>query len=92
MAEINQHIRTIGIKEGSTWDTAVQVDSKLSVTSFNVGASKEIKMTANHDRGFVPGKLKAGRETLDFSAGGQASFGEGWLLPYAIFAGSSTTS
>lgn len=92
MSTIPDHIRTIGIAQGATWGTAVQATDKLSVTSFNTPASRETKRTGNHDRGFLPGLIKQGRETLDVSPAGQASFGENWLKLYALFAGVSTAA
>ena len=92
MATIGDHIRSIGIAQGSTWGTAVQATDRLSVSSFNTPASRETKVTGNHNRGYLPGKIKQGRETLDISSGGQGSFAEAWLKLYALFAGLSTAS
>lgn len=91
MASIPGHTQALGIAQGSTWGTAVQATSKLGVSAFNAPASRELRVTGNHNRGFLPAVAKQGREIADFSASGMCTFGEPWLLLYALFAGASSS-
>lgn len=89
MAIIGSHESSAGVVEGTTWGTAVQADKCLLVNSLGAPVSRASVRTSNHKRGYLPGQVKAGRETVDFSAGGMASFGENWTFLYALFAGTS---
>jgi hypothetical protein len=90
MASIPGHTQALGIVQGVTWGTEVQAATKLGVSSFSAPASREVRVTGNHNRAFLPAVAKQGRQVADFNAAGMATFGEGWTLLYALFAGASS--
>lgn len=86
--EISSAEGKVGFKVGTTWDTAVAIDSLLRVNNFSADPSRAILGNVGHNtRKRIHGKL--GTEQVGVSISGTQLFCGHWLKLLANFCGTS---